>query len=68
MSVQALVTQLKDFRLTKAEVLMLLNVRPGDLGLLDCVIEELDERMTGEKQEEVLRVVSGCLGGGAEER
>ena len=43
---------------------MLLNLRPGTLGLLDCVVEELDERMEAGRQEEVLKIVEDCLGGG----
>lgn len=41
---------------------MILNLRPEELGLLDCVIEECDERFTAEQQEDILEVIGACLG------
>ena len=38
---------------------MLANLRPRDLGLLDCVVEECDERLGAGEQEGILGVVSG---------
>ena len=46
---------------------MVLNLRPLDATLLDCVVEECDERFSQEKQEEMLRVVGDVLGGREEE-
>lgn len=43
---------------------MILNLRPRDLGFLDCVIEECDERFSAEQQEGILRVVEGVWGDG----
>ena len=43
---------------------MILNLRPAQMGLLDCVVEELDVRFGEEEQEGLLRVVRGGLGGG----
>lgn len=47
---------------------MIANLRPDNLGLLDCVVEECDERFTAERQEEIVRVVGDVLGreGGGE--
>lgn len=42
---------------------MVLNLRPQELTLLDCVVEECDERFTQERQEEILRIVRDVLGG-----
>ena len=42
---------------------MVLNLRPQELMLLDCVVEECDERFTQERQEEILRIVRDVLGG-----
>ena len=41
---------------------MLVNLQPRELGLLDCVLEECDERFGGVEQGGLLRV----LGGGEE--
>ena len=42
---------------------MVLNLRPQELTLLDCAVEECDERFTQERQEEILRIVRDVLGG-----
>lgn len=41
---------------------MICNLRPGEQTLLDCVVEECDERFSSEQQEEILRVVRDALG------
>lgn len=41
---------------------MILNLRPGEQTLLDCVIEECDERFSSEQQEKILGVVREALG------
>ena len=43
---------------------MVLNLRPGELTLLDCVVEECDERFSQEKQEEILGIIGNVLGTG----
>ena len=54
--------QLKPFKLMKSEMLMVLNLRPSEIGLLDCVIEECDLRFTEEQQMEILEIVGDVLG------
>lgn len=39
---------------------MIVNLRPEELGLLDCVVEECDERFSDAEQGEMLRVVGGA--------
>lgn len=49
---------------------MILNLRPDNAGVLDCVVEELDQRFSEAEQEAILGVVRGVLGastGGEEE-
>lgn len=46
---------------------MIANLRPGNLGLLDCVVEECDERFSAEQQDEIVRVVGDVLGREGEE-
>lgn len=53
---------LEPYGLTKSEVLMTCNLRPGEQTLLDCVVEECDERFSSEQQEEILRIVRDALG------
>lgn len=41
---------------------MIVNLRPEILGLLDCVVEECDERFTAEQQDEIVRIIGDVLG------
>ena len=41
---------------------MIANLRPENLGLLDCVVEECDERFTAEQQGEIVRIIGDVLG------
>lgn len=41
---------------------MIVNLRPENLGLLDCVVEECDERFTSEQQDEIVGIVGDVLG------
>ncbi|KAL8938446.1 MAG: hypothetical protein Q9216_003897 [Gyalolechia sp. 2 TL-2023] len=62
--IEQLTRELRKFGLEKGEVLMLLNLRPKELGLLDCVVEECDMRLTEEQQEAVLECVGRVMGAG----
>ena len=42
---------------------MIVNLGVRELGLLDCVVEECDERLGEEEQEGLIRVVEGVVGG-----
>lgn len=69
-NVTALVKQLKPYTNTtgnpaglyKNEVLMMINLRPTELMVLDIIVEELDERFTPEQQEEIVDIVRNFLG------
>ena len=41
---------------------MIVNLRPESLGLLDCVVEECDERFTAEQQDEIVAIIGNVLG------
>lgn len=41
---------------------MILNLRPDNLGLLDCMVEECDERFTAEQQDEIVAIIGDVLG------
>ncbi|KAL9063233.1 MAG: hypothetical protein Q9161_009574 [Pseudevernia consocians] len=61
-AIRALVAGLQPYKLTKSEVLMIANLRPENLGLLDCVVEECDERFSAEQQGEIVRIIGDVLG------
>lgn len=64
--VRALTVELRRKGLEKGEALMVLNLglREGEVGLLDCVVEECDERLGEEEQRGVLEAVGRVVGGG----
>ena len=62
--IRTVLSRLNKFRLTKAELMMILNLRPGDLNLLDAIIEECDDRYSEDQQQEMLQIVRAELGGG----
>jgi hypothetical protein len=63
-TIRALFAALQPFALTKAELLMILNVRPTTAAALDVVVEEADMRFSAHEQEDLLRRIVQVLGGG----
>lgn len=43
-------------------MLMIFNLRPQDLAVLDTVIEEMDDRFTEGRQEEILQIIQQVIG------
>ena len=62
-----LIDKLEPYELSKAEVLMISNLRPTTSVLLDVIVEECDERFSEEQQEGILGVIRDVLGGEEEE-
>ena len=54
--------RLERFKFTKAELIMILNLRPQRPVFLDCIIEECDARLSQSQQEEVLQIIAEHLG------
>lgn len=55
--------KLAKFDLTKAELLMIFNLRPKDAAALDPIIEEAENRFNEEELEEILVAIREVLGG-----
>ncbi|KAI9885073.1 MAG: hypothetical protein M1823_003128 [Watsoniomyces obsoletus] len=62
MTIRNLFGALRPYDLTKAEMMMLLNLRPNTVALLDVVIEELDARFSEEQQAEIMQIIVRVLG------
>lgn len=58
----ALVERLRPYSLSKAEVVMLFNLRPQSVANLNTSVEELEERFTLEQQEAIIEIVVDVLG------
>ena len=61
--IRAVMQRLEPFRLTEGELFMIVNLRPRDPGLLDVIVEEIDDRFSGEQQAEMLKIIGEELGG-----
>lgn len=59
--IKSLLTRLQCYDLTKAELVMIINLAPEELGLLDCLIEECDLRFSEDDQQGILEVVRDVL-------
>ncbi|KAI9728904.1 MAG: hypothetical protein M1834_007162 [Cirrosporium novae-zelandiae] len=58
-----LLSKLEPYALTKAETLMLLNLRPGSEAVLYPIVEEIEQRFSEVQIGEVVGVVKGVMGG-----
>jgi len=53
-SIGAFIESLSAFKLTRAEELMLINARPRSLVEVHLIVEECEERLTGEETQQLL--------------
>ena len=59
--VNKFVGKLKDFNLTKAEKLTILNLRPTQPVDIQAIVEESEERLTEDQVAQILQFVEECL-------
>jgi hypothetical protein len=60
--VPQLLERLRDYDLSKGEVVMILNLRPASVAALNTVVEDMTDRFTEEQQEEMVQIVGEVLG------
>jgi hypothetical protein len=61
-SIAALMERLRPYKLSKGEMLMLLNVRPPSIAALNSIIEDMSVRFTEDEQWEMLAGITEVLG------
>ena len=61
-TIRDLFAALQEYDLTKAEFMMIINLRPETVAVLDAVVEELDARFTAQQQTDILLVIAQVLG------
>ncbi|KUI58647.1 DNA-directed RNA polymerase III subunit rpc9 [Cytospora mali] len=57
-----LVERLRDYDLTKGEVIMILNVRPENIAILNCLVEDAESRFNEDQQNEMIAIIEEVLG------
>lgn len=61
-TIKTLLTRLRPYDLAKAELVMILNLRPLDAVSLFLVVQEMYGRFTEEQHEEMLAIIREVLG------
>jgi ribosome-binding ATPase YchF (GTP1/OBG family) len=61
-TIKNLLSRLREFRLTKAEIIMIMNHRPANPENLNTVVEELEGRFDDEQQMAIVTAITEVLG------
>ncbi|KAI1083709.1 HRDC-like protein [Whalleya microplaca] len=61
-SISVLVKRLHPYNISKGEFIMLLNIRPTSIPILNSVIEDMEMRFDAEKQQEIIDIIIEVLG------
>lgn len=61
-TIRTLLERLRPYNLTKAEVVMIMNIRPATQSALNTVIEQMEERYGDEQQAEMVEIIGEVLG------
>lgn len=61
-TIRDLLTRLREFHLTKAEIIMIMNLRPSKPENLFTVIEEMEERFDDDQQIAIVEAIADVLG------
>ena len=57
-----LLERLKPYKLSKAEIITILNIHPASYPILNIVIEDMEERFTEDQQGEIMNIITEVLG------
>ncbi|KAI2632103.1 HRDC-like protein [Hypoxylon sp. NC1633] len=60
--IPVLIRRLRPYQITKGELIMLLNIRPANIPVLNTVIEDMEDRFNNDQQEEILGIIAELLG------
>lgn len=61
-TIDRLLERLRPYDLTKAEIIMILNLRPTKPEILNTMVEELETRFDEEQQMDMARIITEVLG------
>ncbi|KAL2069956.1 hypothetical protein VTL71DRAFT_14636 [Oculimacula yallundae] len=61
-TISTLLTRLRPFDFTKAEILMIMNLRPTKPESLNTIVEEMENRFSDEQQLQIVEIIREVLG------
>lgn len=61
-SIGTLIERLQPYDLSKGEVMMIINLRPHKIEVLNAVLEDIADRYTDEQQLEMIEIIADVLG------
>ncbi|KAK8039926.1 hypothetical protein PG993_008337 [Apiospora rasikravindrae] len=61
-SIAKLLKRLRPYEIQKGEMVMIMNLRPVNIPMLNAVLEDMEERFTAEEQEDIVAGVEEVLG------
>ncbi|KAI1804512.1 HRDC-like protein [Daldinia bambusicola] len=61
-AIPELIKRLRLYQVTKGECIMLFNIRPTNIPVLNTIIEDMEDRFTSDEQQEILNIVTEVLG------
>ncbi|XDG03441.1 hypothetical protein ABKA04_003056 [Annulohypoxylon sp. FPYF3050] len=67
-AIPKVIKNLSPYELSKGECIMILNIRPTNVAVLNVIIENMEDRFSAEQQQEILDIVVELLGQFPEEQ
>lgn len=61
-AIPELIKKLRGYDISKGECIMILNIRPSNIPVLNTVIEDMEVRFNGDQQQEILDIIAEVLG------
>ncbi|KAH6695836.1 HRDC-like protein [Plectosphaerella plurivora] len=61
-SIKDLIEKLHPYDLSKGEMIMVFNLRPGSIAALNTIIEDMEERFDEQQQGDIVAIIAEVLG------
>ncbi|KAI1101773.1 RNA polymerase Rpb4-domain-containing protein [Jackrogersella minutella] len=61
-AIPELIKKLYGYDISKGECIMILNIRPNNIAVLNAVVEDMEIRFSAEQQQDILDIIAEILG------
>ncbi|KAI1388935.1 HRDC-like protein [Hypoxylon trugodes] len=61
-AIPQMIKRLRQYQLSKGELIMLLNIRPTNVPVLNTVIEDMESRFSSDEQQQIIDITTEILG------